>query len=255
MQFQGTFCSMAFPQRFLQEALEGAEQHAPGARKTLEDQSAGIVKHVAAAGVVRLPGLLRAIRMLLEAGLVVESEPLIRVLVEVAIVAMWVGIDEERARRVRANTVLQVCRMQQGIEIFGVAGERLNLGPAYQALAAEVRNQAREATALLPIADLAKDADFPTWARDKGQALPPMGLFLYHGLFRLFSSSSHADMQPAFIVASGQTAPMMPTNYSLAAIAALCALVSVAEPLELEREPIAQLVLLFSRLSIRGAEA
>src|SRR5258708_40316020 len=75
MQLQGTLFSPALTRRFLEQALELAEQHVPGARKTLEDQGAGTVKHVAAAGIVRLPGLLRAIRMLLEAGLGVEAHP------------------------------------------------------------------------------------------------------------------------------------------------------------------------------------
>src|SRR5260370_6419680 len=118
MQLQGTLFSPALTRQFLEQGLEFAEQHAPGARKTLEDQGAGIVKHVAAAGIVRLPGLLRAIRMLLEAGFVFEAEALIRVLVEVGIVAMWAGTGEKRARKVPGKNCLQMRNLAQGIGIF-----------------------------------------------------------------------------------------------------------------------------------------
>jgi hypothetical protein len=234
MYLQGTLFSAALTKRILTEALGLADQHGLLARQTLGDQRAGIVRHVSAAGLVRLPGLLRAIHMLLEAGLVVESEPLIRVLVEVAIVAMWVGTDEKRARRVWENTVLQMHKMHQGIERLS-----LNLGGEYDAFAAEVHNRAQDAAALPGIADLAIHADLPAWARDEAQAIPPMGPFLYELMFRLFSSSSHADLQPAHIVAGEKTALLVPENYSLAA---LCALASVADPLEINREPVAQLV-------------
>jgi hypothetical protein len=54
-----------------------------------------------------------------------------------------------------------------------------------------------------------------------------MGKLLYEGLFRLFSKSSHADMLAAFIVSSGETAPLVDANYAMAALAALSVLVAV----------------------------
>jgi hypothetical protein len=87
-QLRNVFLSPALTWELLDRSLELAQRFAPLARRTLNDQAAGIVQHVAAAALVRLPGLLRAVRILLKEGLVVESEPLVRVLVELAIVAM-----------------------------------------------------------------------------------------------------------------------------------------------------------------------
>src|SRR5437016_13052121 len=173
MQLQGTLLSPALTRQLLRRVLDVAERHAANAREALRDQAAGVVRHVAAAGLLRLPGLLRAVEMLLEAGLVLESEPLIRVLVELAIVAMWTGTEEERARKVRRNSVLQ---MRRTFERIGRT--ELNLGPEYKELVEEVQRQAAEASPLPPIAELAREADLPSWARLEPDTLESLGQLL-----------------------------------------------------------------------------
>ena len=49
---------------------------------------------------MRLPGLLKAIAALAERGLAFEADPLVRVLVELAITSLWVGKDDSKAQMV-----------------------------------------------------------------------------------------------------------------------------------------------------------
>src|SRR5258708_28802688 len=51
---------------------------------------------VAAAGLFRVPRCLQALLLLTDAGLSLEAKTICRTLVELAIVACWMGSDEER---------------------------------------------------------------------------------------------------------------------------------------------------------------
>jgi hypothetical protein len=111
----------------------------------------------------------------------------------------------------------------------------LDLGPEYKELVAEAGRQAADNRERLNIANLAVDADLPSWAGYDADEHPTMGQFLYGLLFRMFTGSSHADLQAALIVANADPSVLAPTNCSVTAIAGFAVLAAVTEPLDLER--------------------
>ena len=66
----------------------------------LAPANAGHLRRIAAAGLLRLSGCLKAVIFLTDAGLPLEADAVIRTILELAITACWVGSDETRAQAV-----------------------------------------------------------------------------------------------------------------------------------------------------------
>lgn len=176
-------------------------------------------KHNAAGALVRLPGLLKAIRALAIERLAFEADPLARVLIELAVTTHWVGVDDSRAQRVWNE---MVCALREdgrrldsiGVDLPGIAGDAV-------AFMKEV------AVAGLPrapsVLERAREAGDPSW-------------LIYRGTYGMLSASTHADPRPALQVAlrTPDAAKALEHIVAIARLAALC-LLSAAQPvLDLE---------------------
>ena len=71
------------------------------------EEKGTMVRHIHAAAFVRVPGLLKSIRMQADASLIFEAESNVRTLVDLGITALWVGQHEDRAERVRDHAIEQ----------------------------------------------------------------------------------------------------------------------------------------------------
>lgn len=70
---------------------------------------------MAAGALLRLPGCLHAMLVLADAELPLEANTIARTIVELAIVACWIGSDRQRAETAWAKFVLD---QQRGLERF-----------------------------------------------------------------------------------------------------------------------------------------
>ena len=80
----------------LRELLLRVQSWSEAAKGRLSPPSS-LVETALASALVRLPGLLRGILLLLGNALPLEADVLLRTLVEIGITTTWIGIDEERA--------------------------------------------------------------------------------------------------------------------------------------------------------------
>jgi hypothetical protein len=147
----------------------------------------------AAATWYRVPGLLRGIIALARENLGLEVDALLRVLLEIAIVALWVGKDEERAQATRDNTL---ARMKTGLARLKEAG--VEPSPAAQYVASQWyrSSSGRTMPSLEKCAEQVRDTERLPAGRRIASAL-------YRGFYDNYSVASHAELRAAEKLARG----------------------------------------------------
>src|SRR6266540_3967929 len=93
-----------------------------------------LAQRAAAGALVRARSLVRAVLVLVETPgvCITEADVLVRVLLEMAITAAWIGTDEERAATYRDHGVGEARRWLRGMETL-VAGRGSDLNPGLRA--------------------------------------------------------------------------------------------------------------------------
>src|SRR2546422_6548466 len=92
--------------RALHTASEWTETQLPMLRPILLNDKV-LAQQFHAAALFRMPGIMRSIAVLIDAGLLFEAEGCLRTLVDLTITALWIGTNEERAQRVRDDSIAQ----------------------------------------------------------------------------------------------------------------------------------------------------
>jgi hypothetical protein len=215
----------------------------------------------AAAAVVRIPNLLSGVSRLLEAELVFEADSLVRVLMELAITALWVGRDEQRAGLVREDALYsqlkglrRIQELQAEVGEHGVAFEL----PSIASQMLEDLERRKPPPRKLP--DLASRAaqvmDEPDEAVDSelAQAINTLGIqsapapgsslakVMYRAYYDFLSSSSHGDPRTAILLVHGAAGESYMWLTVLAKMAALSILIAAQPTLPIPQAEFAPIV-------------
>jgi len=177
----------------------------------------------AAAAIVRLPGLLKAVAALAEGGLAFEADPLVRTLVELAITSLWVGKDDSRAQMVWNDCMAALKEDGRRLGYVGVV-----FPPAAADAISWMNDLKTEGLARPPnLMEQARAADDLAWV-------------LYLGAYGMLSASTHADPRPAIAIASGgkTVSDALEHIVALGRLAAYCILYAVGEVLGLDPEAV-----------------
>jgi hypothetical protein len=192
--------------------LEYATEKARTYETAVSHSEPDMVRRMAAAALLRLPGCLRAVSVLADAELPLEANSICRTILELAIVACWIGTDRQRADKAWAKFVIDQHRG------MGRMGEFLKITPKVGKI------PPRERPDLKRCAEESVDTDvFP--ANKAATAL-------YALLFDPLSAASHGDIRYAFLVVHGAEPEMIPQSLSDAASAAINLLIAVSVQLD-----------------------
>jgi hypothetical protein len=226
---------------FLRDVVTFAEGQRPQLRALLARESPrGIhAGRYAAAAMVRVPYLVKAVLRLCEDGQPFEADLPARVLAELAITAMWIGTDEARAESAWDHGLEQDKTSYQRIKELGV-----NLGSEFDSL---VKGPSKGRDSPFPsLATRAREATDPAWSdveRDpSADETPPMALTLYNTFYGLLCSSSHESFGPAYLTLNDAAPSMVPIVQYVAAYACFILLIAVRDPLSLSPAPLEALL-------------
>jgi len=176
----------------------------------------------AAATWLRVPYLLRGIIALQQQRLGLEVDVLLRALLEVAIVAMWVGDDESRAQAARDHTLARMVTGHERMRGLGV-----ELSPDAQLVTGEWLKSSSGRT-------------MPKLHICAGQVLDPglrkVAVHLYGGFYDNYSVASHAELRAAEKLARGVPEQNIEAAASDAVEACAGILMAVADVVGLKAE-------------------
>jgi hypothetical protein len=163
--------------------------------EVFEEHTAGHLRRVAAASLVRLPGCLKAVILLTKDGLMPEAFTIVRTIVEMAITLCWVGLDEQRAQAVWNRHVADVTR---GLERVRAHAPGWKVEEWEDDLLRTMQGEIRPS--IRAMAEQALDTDAL-----KGHELAKT---LHDYLYDLLSAASHGDLRYAEMIAAGSAPPV-----------------------------------------------
>jgi hypothetical protein len=225
-QSRGTFRGAMEPPDTLRSLLQYFEKYEEEAREEALTvfwvDGRPMLRKFAAATWLRVPYLLRGVLSLARDHLGLEVDVLLRVLLELAIVAMWVGNDEERAQAARDQTLARMREGHRRLAAFGV-----KLSDDAQLIAREWLKSFTDRTMpnLRDCADQVREA-----------GLRKIAVRLYGGFYDNYSVASHAELRAAEKLARGVPSEVLEEAVTDAVEACASILMAVAEPLNRVRE-------------------
>src|SRR5712691_1100237 len=188
------------------------------------EPTSGYLRLVAAAALMRIPDALRGIMVLCANGLPLEANTVSRTLLELAIVALWIGLDERRARQIWNRSR---CDWHNGL---GRASEQRDHPP--------VVKEHMEAIKPAP-----GDALRPNLKAGADQAIDVHELkarqyarYLYNVLYDPLSAAAHGDLRFAKVIANEDQLPLIPSALSHAVSVTIYLLAVVSAQLGFQDE-------------------
>jgi hypothetical protein len=146
----------------------------------------------------RLVGQTRAIRLLVDTGLTFEADAVVRVVVETAIILLWVWDSDERAARCCADSARLYKDFVAGMKKAGVTV------PASLLQHAEEYRATYPGNSLPPLAEMASQAGPPPgWEPLKSDELGP-ATYLYGACWKRCCASSHPDFHTMLLIDEGK---------------------------------------------------
>lgn len=171
------------PRRDLEALLDFSEAKAEFHKPEISAQPTDpYLRRIAAAALFRLPRCLKALTLLVDAGLSLEANTIARTIIELAITACWIGTDEGRAAPVWSKFVIT---QQEGMHRLGTHLSIMQ--PLDEKAWKKLRNEAGMRPDLLSCARAAKDTDdFPAQR---------IAVHLYNTLYDSYSADTHGDIR------------------------------------------------------------
>ena len=176
------------------------------AAEALADESTAI-RRVAAAAIMRLPGCLRSISLLARHGQALDAMNVARTLLEMAVMTLWIGDDDERAAQLSAKHSKDWAKGLGRIHPYGEPPSEV------KALLEQLTADSAGSQNLNLKACAEEAVDTPEIKR-RG-----MATYLYNWLYDLLSAAAHGDSRFARLIATGNEMRFVPSalDYGLAA--------------------------------------
>jgi len=176
------------------------------AGEVLKDEGTAI-RRVAAAALVRLPGCLRSISLLAHHGQALDAMNVDRTLLELAIMALWVGDAEARAAQLSAK------HSKDWATGLGRVRPYREFSEEVKGFLGQLTEESLGSQKLILKACAEEAIDTPELKRRE------MATYLYNWLYDLLSAAAHGDSRFARLIATGNEIAFVSSalEYGLAA--------------------------------------